>query len=128
MPNRRDLLLQLIDRSAATALSTTTLLTVGVQRLHVVDSDLFTRPDIPQCEKYKATVQRSGECIWHARVVDIVRAVAAATAIQAPAIINAADTQDASLRPALSFRVCNSLTRVLRIFRHRSKGTVAKQP
>ena len=47
-------------------------------------------------------------------MVDVVRAVAAATAVQTPLVVHAADAQNATLCAATSFLVSDSLAGVFR--------------
>ena len=49
-----------------------------------------------------------------ARVIDVVRAVAAAAAVETPAAIDVADAQDATIAgPSSRFEICYSLAGVL---------------
>ena len=50
-------------------------------------------------------VKCSGETVWRAGMIDVVRAVAATAAVQTPPVIDATDAQDAPLRATFSFRV-----------------------
>lgn len=52
--------------------------------------------------------------VWFAGVVYVVRAVATLAAVEAPAIIDRANTEPASSGAAISFSIGYSLARVLR--------------
>ncbi len=67
-----------------------------MQRRFVVDCDFFAGPDIAQRNEQNVTVEDFHESVWFARVIYVMRAVAAAAAIQAPAIINLTDAQFSS--------------------------------
>ena len=87
-----------------------------MQRRLVVDRDLFTGCDIAQRDKENVVTQDLHECVWHARVVNVVGAVSTATAIQAPATIDLTDPEHLAMRAAASFSVCDLLARVFRDF------------
>ena len=49
-------------------------------------------------------------------MIDVVRAIAAAAAVQTPTLIDCADSQPATIRPSISLGVSNSLPGVFRNF------------
>ena len=51
--------------------------------------------------------------VGFAGMINVVCAVAAAAAVQAPAIIDCADTQLSPAAPAIGLEICNLLARVL---------------
>ena len=67
-----------------------------MQRGFVVDCDFLARPYVAQRDEQNMTVEDFHESVWFARVIYVMRAVAAAAAIQAPAIINLTDAQFSS--------------------------------
>ena len=68
-----------------------------MKRLLVVDRDLFARPNVPQSEEQHVPVQSFHEGIRLARVIDIVRSVAAPRAVQTEAPVDIADAQDLTI-------------------------------
>jgi len=77
-----------------------------MKRLLVIDRDFFTGPDVSQGKEQDVAVQSSHEGIWLAGVIDVMRAVTAARAVQTEAPIDVADTQDLTIAGALaSFKV-----------------------
>ena len=77
-----------------------------MERLLVVDSDFFAGPDISQSKEQDMAVQSSHEGIWLAGVIDVVRAVTAARAIQAEPPIDIADAQDLPIvSPSARFQI-----------------------
>jgi len=52
--------------------------------------------------------------VGFAGMIDVVRAVAAATAVKAPALVDGADAQATASTAPISFRVGNALTGVFR--------------
>jgi len=71
-----------------------------MQGVFVVDRYLFTGINIMQCEENELTIERASEGVGCAAVIDIVRAITAAAAINAPAMIDTANTQDTAPRSA----------------------------
>ena len=85
-----------------------------MQGIFIVDRNLFARADIAQREKEHVAVKRPHVGVRSARVIDVVRAVAAPAAVQTPAAIDIADTQDATITgPFSRFEICYSLAGVL---------------
>jgi len=66
---------------------------VRQQCLFVIDGDLLAGCNIPPREKQNVTMQRFHVCVGVAGVIDIMRAVAAARAIQTEAAVDIADAQ-----------------------------------
>jgi len=84
-----------------------------MQCLFVIDRDFFTGTNIAQSKKQHVAVKRSHVCVRLAAVVDIVSAVAAATAVYAEPSVDVADAQDAAFaRALLRFQIVDSLTDV----------------
>ena len=54
------------------------------------------------------------ERVWHARVIDVVRAVPTATSVKTPAIVDFADAQHLSMCATTRFGVGDLLAGVLR--------------
>lgn len=82
--------------------------------LFVIDRDLFAGPNVSQGEEEHVTVQSSHEGIWLAGVIDVVRAVAAARAVQTKPPIDIADAQDLTMTCAPSrFEIRDPLAGVL---------------
>lgn len=95
-----------VDSPAASWRATRAPLRIGMERLLVVDRDFFAGPDISQSKEQDMAVQSSHEGIWLAGVIDVVRAVAAARAVQTETPIDVADAQDLAIACALtSFKV-----------------------
>ena len=72
--------------------------------------------DIAQGHEDHVTIENLHVGVGLAGMINVMRAVAAATAIQAPAIIDCTDTQPPPLGPAIRFGLCNPLASVLRYF------------
>ena len=87
-----------------------------MERRFVVDGDLFARFDVAQCDEEYVIVKDLHVGIGLAGVVDVVSAVAATAAIEAPAIIDCTDAQPAPVGPAIRLGLCNFLAGVFRYF------------
>ena len=83
-----------------------------MQRLLVIDCDLFARIDITQREEDHMAIDRAHIGIRFARVIDVMRAVPSAAAVDAPNAVNVADAQFSSMGAALSFKIRNALASV----------------
>ena len=83
-----------------------------MERLFVIDRDLFARMDVAQSKEHYVVVDGANIGVRLARMVDVVRAVAAATAVDAPGAVNIADAQLGSMGAALSFKIRNALAGV----------------
>ena len=85
--------LKLTINGPATLLrATDTTLIVRMQRRFVINSDLFTRLYVAQCNEENVFVQNLHERIRFARVIDVVRAISAATSIDTPPVVYRADS------------------------------------
>jgi hypothetical protein len=105
---------QFVDSPAAGWCAARAPLRIGMERLLVVDGDFFAGVDVSQSKEQDMAVQSSHEGIWLARVIDVVRAVAAPRAVQTEAPIDVADTQNLTMACApASFKVRNPLAGVL---------------
>lgn len=80
--------------------------------LFVVDRDLFAGLNVSQREEENVIADDLHEGVGHAGVIDVVRAVAAATSVQTPAIIDLADAQHLSMRSSACFGVGDLLAGV----------------
>jgi hypothetical protein len=76
-----------------------------VQRLFVIDRNLFAGCDVSQGAKENVVMQDLHERIRTARVIDVVSAVPTAAAVQTPASINLTDSEHPSMRTASRFGV-----------------------
>lgn len=85
-----------------------------MERRLVVDCDLLAGADIAACEKEDMAIEYLHVSVRFAGMIDVMRAVPALAAIEAPAIIDRADTQTSSPGTAIGFGIGYSLARVLR--------------
>lgn len=83
-----------------------------MQRLFIVDRDFFTRVDVAQSEEHYVAKDGADVGIRLAGMVNVMRPVAAATAIDAPDAVNIADAQLGAMGAALSFAIRDALARV----------------
>lgn len=83
-----------------------------MQRLFVIDRDLFARIDIAQSEEHYVAKDGADVGVRLAGMVDVMRTVAAATAVDAPGAVNIADAQLGAMGAALSFKIRNALAGV----------------
>src|SRR5882672_3832960 len=83
-----------------------------MQRLFVIDRDLFARMDVAQGKEHYVAIDGADIRVRLAGVVDVVGAIPAPAAVDAPNAINVADAQLGSMGAALSFAIRNSLARV----------------
>ncbi len=85
-----------------------------MQRHHIIECDFFARSYVAQCVEEYVAVKDFHVAIGLARVIDVMRAVSPATAVNAPLMIDSADTQHAAMaRSACRFRIVYQLARVL---------------
>ncbi len=87
-----------------------------MERGFVVDCDFLAGLDVAQGDEEDMAVQNLHVGVGLARMIYVVRAVSTTAAVQAPAIIDGADAQLSSVRPAIGFSVGNLLARVLGYF------------
>ena len=107
------ILLGSIDRSTAILRTAETTLRIRMQRLFVIDSDLFTGPNIAERKEQHVAVKRPHVCVRLAAMVDVVSAITAATAVYAEPSVDVADAQNSSpARAFLRFQIGDSLTGV----------------
>ena len=83
-----------------------------MQRLFVIDRDLFARIDVAQSKEHHVAIDCPDIGVRFARMVDVVRTVAAAAAVDAPDAVEITDAQLGSMGAALGFAIRNSLTGV----------------
>ena len=84
-----------------------------MQSLFVIDSDLFAGLNVAQREEQHVPVQVLHVGVRFAAMIDVVRAVAPATAVQAPAAVDITDAQDAPVTPTpRGFEIRNALAGV----------------
>ena len=107
-------LLSLINRAATVLRAARTSLRIRMKSLLVVNRDLFARLNISQGKKQDVAIKRPHITVRLARVVDVMSSVAAACAVQAPASIDIADAQNATVaRALLRFKIRYSFACVL---------------
>src|SRR5882724_3443624 len=82
-----------IDRAATILRATMTTSGIRQQCLFVIDGDLLADFYIPPREKQNVPVQGFHESVGVAGMIDVVRAVAAARAVQTEAPVDIADAQ-----------------------------------
>ena len=83
-----------------------------MERLFVIDRDLFAWLDVAQSKEHHVSMDCAHIGVRLAGMVDVMRAVAAATAVDTPDAVNIADAQLGAMGAALGFAIRNSLTRV----------------
>ena len=83
-----------------------------MQRLFIVHGYLVAGTNIPQREEYYVAMDSAHISIRFARMVDVVGAVAAATAINTPDAVDIADAQFCPVSTTLRFAIGNSFARV----------------
>jgi hypothetical protein len=105
--------LYFIDRSATGLSAAATSFLVGMERLDIINGDFLAGQYLAQgVEKY-VPVDDLHVAVGLARVIDIVCAVAAPAAVNAPSPVYVADSQLGAMRAALGFAARNSFARVL---------------
>ena len=87
-----------------------------MQRGFIIDRDLFAGLDVAQGDEEYVIVKDLHVGVGLAGVIDVVSAVAATAAIEAPAIIDCTDAQPAPVGPAIRLGLCNFLAGVFRYF------------
>jgi len=112
-----------INRSAASLRTAVATLGVRMQCLFVVDGDFFAGVNIAQREEQYVAVQILHVGVRLARMIDVMRAVAAPGAVQTATAVDVADAQDSAVTTALrSFEIRDAFARVLRdLFSARKK-------
>ncbi len=102
-----------------------------MQSLFVIDGNFFAGMNVSQSKEQYVPVQILHEGVRLARVIDVMRAVTAAAAIQAQTAVDVADAQDSAVAAAPGgFEIRDTLARVLGdLFaarkQHRSKAASA---
>src|SRR5713226_4215415 len=84
-----------------------------MQRAFIIDRDLFAAADLTQGEEQYMTIDGFHVSVRFTRVIDVMGAIPAAAAVQAPASVDVADAQLHSVCAALSFLIGNALSGVL---------------
>jgi hypothetical protein len=102
----------LINPSAAGGSPAVATLRIGMQRLFIVHRDFLARVDVAQSEEQHVAMEGADIGVWLAGMVDVMGAIAATTAIDAPFAVHIADAQFGAVGAALSFDVRDSLARV----------------
>jgi len=74
-----------------------------MKRIFVIDRDLFARSNVAQGKEQDVPMDGLDVSVRFAAVIDVMRAVAAAAAVQTPATIDVADAKFRSTTTALSF-------------------------
>lgn len=85
-----------------------------MERRLVVECDLLARLDIAECDKENMAVKYFHVAVGFAGMVYVMRAVPALAAIEAPEIIDCADTESATPGAPISFCIGYSLAGILR--------------
>ena len=83
-----------------------------MQRLFVVDGNLFTRMDIAQSKEQHMSMDCAHLGVGFARVIDVMRTVTTPTAVDAPDAVHVADTEFGSMGAALCFPIRNAFSGV----------------
>ena len=83
-----------------------------MQCLLVVDGNLFPRIDITQSKEQHVPMDCAHIRIRCTRVIDVMRAIASAAAVDAPNAVDVANAQLSAMRAALRFAIRNALARV----------------
>ncbi len=99
-----------------------------MERRLVVECDLLARLDIAECDKENMAIKYFHVAVGFAGMVDVMRAVPALAAIEAPANINCTDAKPASPGAAISFSIGYSLAGVLRYLSAPGKVRLRKTP
>lgn len=97
--------LSFVYRATASPRATDATLVVRMQRRLIIDRYFLTGANVSERNKENVFVEDLHECIWLARVIDIVGAVSAAAPVQTPTIIDGANTQCLSMRSSVRFGV-----------------------
>jgi hypothetical protein len=79
----------------------------------VVERDLLARSDVLKCDKEDMAIKYLHVAVGFAAMVYVMRAVAAPATVEAPAIIDCADTESPTPGAAISFRVGYSFAGIL---------------
>ena len=87
-----------------------------MERRFVVDGDFLAGLNIAQGDEKNVSVENLHVGIGLAGMIDVVRTIATATAIQAPAIIDCADAQFSPSSSTIGLGLCYSLAGVLCYF------------
>ena len=91
VPGFRPAVLRPINCAATVSSAADATLVVRVQRLLVVDRDLFAGFDIAQRAEENVIVKDLHESVRTARVVNVMRPVSAATPVKTPAVVHLAN-------------------------------------
>lgn len=75
-------------------------LRIWMQRFFVIDGDLFAGLNVAECIEQHVPVRVFHVGVRLAAMIDVMRAVAAAGAVQAPATVDVTDAQDAPVTAA----------------------------
>lgn len=116
----------LINPAATGRRPAVTALRIGMQRLFIVHGYLFAGTNIAEREEYYVSIDSPHKSIRFARMIDVMGAVAAATAINAPDAVDITDAQFCSVGTALRFGIRNSLARVFSDFATAGKMNAGK--
>ncbi len=84
-----------------------------MKRHHIIERDFVARSYVAQCVEEYVAVDDFHVAIGLARVIDVMRAVSPAAAVNAPLVIDGANAQHAATaRPACRFRIIYQLARI----------------
>ena len=84
-----------------------------MQRLFIVNRYFFAGINVAQSKENYVAIDRADVGVWFAGVIDVMRAVATAAAIDAPGAVNVADAQLGAMSASLCFAIRNALASVL---------------
>ena len=76
-----------------------------MQRRLVVDGDLFTGSDVSQRDEEYVFVENLHKGVGLARMIDVVSSISSPTSVQAPTIIDGADSKGLPMRSSIRFSV-----------------------
>ena len=93
-----------------------------MERRFVVDRDLLSGLDIPQGYEEDVAIGDLHEGVGLTGMIDVVSAVSATTAVQAPAFVDRADAQPLASRASIGLSVGNSFAGILRNLSPAPKG------
>ena len=85
-----------------------------MERRFVIERNLLAGADIAECDKEDMAIEYLHISVRFAGMIDVMRAIPALAAIEAPAFIDRTDTQTSSPGTAISFGIRYSLARVFR--------------
>ena len=76
-----------------------------MQRRLVVDGDLFAGADVSQRNEEDVFVENLHECVGLARMINVVSSISSPASVDAPTIIDGADSKGLPMRSPIGFGV-----------------------